>query len=229
MQGHDSVRVRADVELGGTDQTFNLHVGRRLMEIAGLPPQASLLSPLLEGTDGSEKMSKSLGNCIGLLDDPKDQFGMAMRTADALLPKYLSLATDVPDDEIARLLAGPPMEAKLRMAEALVARYHGEERGRHEREEFLRVFSRREAPSEIEEVRLGAPGDDGRFWVVDLLKAAGFAGSTQEARRLVEGGGVSLDEAVITDWRARLEVRGGEVLRVGRRRHARLVATTPRA
>jgi len=224
MQGHDSVRVRADVELGGTDQTFNLHVGRRLMELAGLAPQVSLLSPLLEGTDGSEKMSKSLGNCIGLHDDPKDKFGMAMRTSDALLPKYFALATDLTDEEISGLLAGPPMEAKLRMAEALVARYHGEDEGRRQREEFVRVFSRHEAPSEIPDVRLGAPGEDGLFWVVELLKAAGFAASTQEARRLLEGGGVSLDETVLSDWRARLAIRGGEVLRVGRRRHARLRA-----
>jgi tyrosyl-tRNA synthetase len=222
MQGWDSVMVRADVELGGTDQTFNLTVGRRLMEQMGLEPQVSLLSPLVEGTDGSAKMSKSLGNCIGLDDPPREMFGMAMRVPDAVLPKYLDLVTDLPDEEVAALKAGEPMAAKLRMAEALVARYHGAEAGRREREEFVRVFSRHEAPSEVPEVAVGPPGEDGRWWVVDLLKTCGFAASTGDARRLVEGGGVHLDDVALGDWRARIDLAGGEVLRVGRRRFARL-------
>jgi tyrosyl-tRNA synthetase len=223
MQGWDSVQVRADVELGGTDQTFNLTVGRKLMAQEGLEPQVCLISPLLEGTDGQAKMSKSLGNAIGLREPPKDMFGLAMRVSDDLTPKYLRLATDVPDAEIERLLAGPPMEAKLAMAEALVLRHHGPEVARAQRTEFERVFRSREAPSVIPDVAVGAPGEDGRHWVVDLLKVAGFAGSTGEARRLVEGGGVRLDEATVADWHARIAVAGGEVLRVGRRRYARLV------
>jgi tyrosyl-tRNA synthetase len=223
MQGWDSVMVRADVELGGTDQTFNLGVGRRLMEQMNLEPQVSLISPLLEGTDGSAKMSKSLGNCIGLADPPKEIFGMAMRIPDALLAKYLNLATDLPDDEIRSLLEGPPMQAKMRMAEALVARYHGAEAGSREREEFVRVFSKRDLPTDVPEVRRGAAGEDGLWWIVDLVKACGFAPSTGEARRLIEGGGVHLGETAVTDWHARVRLEGGEVLRVGRRRHARLV------
>jgi tyrosyl-tRNA synthetase len=215
--------VRADVELGGTDQTFNLGVGRRLMEQMGMEPQVSLISPLIEGTDGAAKMSKSLGNSIGLDDPPRQMFGMAMRIPDALLGKFLNLVTDLPDDRIAALLAGPPRDAKLALAEALVARYHGAEAGAREREEFVRVFSRHEAPSEIPDVRLPPPGEDGLWWVVDLLKAAGFAASTGEARRLIEGGGVHLGETVLADWRARLAPAAGDVLRVGRRRHARLV------
>jgi tyrosyl-tRNA synthetase len=222
MQGWDSVMVRADMELGGTDQTFNLTVGRRLMEQQGLEPQVSLIGPLIEGTDGSAKMSKSLGNAIGLDDPPKDVFGMAMRVPDELTGKYLNLVTDLPDDEIMDLVAGERMAAKLRMAEALVARYHGADVGRREREEFVRVFSRHEAPTEIPEVVVGPPGDDGLWWVVDVLKACGFAASTAEARRLVEGGAVHIDDEVVTDWRARLRVAGSEVLRVGRRRYARL-------
>jgi tyrosyl-tRNA synthetase len=222
MQGWDSVRVRADVELGGTDQTFNLAVGRRLMEQEGLEPQVALISPLLEGTDGREKMSKSLGNAIGLDDDPKDVFGMAMRVADPLMPKFMALATDIPDGEIERLLAGDPMEAKLAMAAALVARYAGPAEGERQREEFLRVFSRREVPSDVPEVALPPAGEDGAWWIVDVLKHCGFARSTGEARRLVEGGGVVLDEEPCRDWRARLALRGGELLRVGRRQHARL-------
>ena len=224
MQGWDSVEVEADIELGGTDQTFNLSVGRRLMEQEGMAPQVSLISGLLEGTDGHEKMSKSLGNAIGMADSPKDQFGMAMRVSDELLPKYLRLATSLPPDNAKALLAGPPMEAKLAMAEALVARYHGAEAGSHERNEFRRVFSERKAPSEIPEVALPAAGEDGQYWIVDLLKTCGFAKSTGEARRLITGGGVRLDEVVQSDWQGRLSLSGGEVLRVGRRKYARLMA-----
>jgi tyrosyl-tRNA synthetase len=222
MQGWDSVQVRADVELGGTDQTFNLNVGRRLMTQEGMEPQVSLISPLLEGTDGQAKMSKSLGNAIGVSDEPKSQFGMVMRIGDEQIEKYARLVTDLTDDEIAAFAAQNPRDAKLTVAAALVARYHGAEAGAREREEFLRVFSRKDAPTEIPEMDAGAPGDDGCWWIVGLLKACGFAKSTSEARRLVEGGGVHVDEARVDDWQARLALAGGEVLRVGRRRYARL-------
>ncbi len=224
MQGWDSVQVHADIELGGTDQLFNLGVGRRLMEQEGMEPQVSLIGPLLEGTDGAEKMSKSLGNSIGLTDDPKDLFGQAMRVSDELMPKYMRLATAMSDEEIEQLLAaGDPMAAKKRMGEALVARYHGEARGKAEHEEFVRIFSERKAPTEMPDVAAPAPGDDGTWWIVDLLKACAFAKSTGDARRLVEGGGVRLDEEVVGDWRGRVSLGGGEVLRVGRRKQARLV------
>ena len=222
MQGWDSVQVRADIELGGTDQTFNLSVGRRLMEQEGIEPQVAMISPLLEGTDGQEKMSKSLGNSIGLTEDPKDQFGLAMRVSDALMPKYMRLTTDLSDARIEQLLAGPPMEAKKAMAMALVGRYHGAEEGTRQCEEFVRVFSERKAPSDMPEVALPDPGEDGRWWIVDLLKHCGFAPSTGEARRAVEGGGVRVDDVTIDDWRARLDLHGGEVVRVGRRRQCRL-------
>jgi tyrosyl-tRNA synthetase len=222
MQGWDSVQVRADIELGGTDQTFNLTVGRRLMEQEGLEPQVSLINPLLEGTDGHEKMSKSLGNAIGLTDEPRDMFGMAMRISDDLMPKYMRLASALSPEEATTLLAGSPMDAKLAMAESITGRYHGAAAGTEAREEFVRVFSRREAPTEMDDVSAGPAGDDGLWWVVDLLKRCGFASSTGEARRLVDGGGVRLSDAVIADWRARLPLEGGEVLRVGRRKQARL-------
>jgi tyrosyl-tRNA synthetase len=223
MQGWDSVQVEADVELGGTDQTFNLSVGRRLMEQEGMAPQVSLISALLEGTDGQEKMSKSLGNAIGMADDPKDQFGMAMRVSDELMPKYFTLATDLSDERIAELLAGSPMDAKKALASAIVDRYHANGEGARQQAEFERVFSRRETPSELDEVTLPAPGDDGLYWIVDLLKVCGFAKSTADARRFVEQGSVKLDETPASEWRARLSIEGGEILRVGRRKQARLV------
>jgi tyrosyl-tRNA synthetase len=223
MQGWDSVMVDADVELGGTDQTFNLTVGRRLMEQVGKAPQATLISPLLEGTDGREKMSKSLGNAIGVDEAPKDMFGKAMRVSDALCPRFMRLATDLSEERIAALLAGHPMEAKLAMAEALVARYHGPAAGQAAREEFKRVFSSDETPDDLPDVLAGAPGEDGRWWIVDLLRRAGFAASTSEARRLVESKGVQVDGRVVADWQERLALAGGELLRAGRRRQARLV------
>jgi len=222
MQGWDSVEVKADVELGGTDQTFNLMVGRRLMEQVGLPPQACLIGPLLEGIDGREKMSKSLGNAIGLDDDPKDQFGKAMRISDEAMPTWMRIATDLAEPRIAELLAAPnPMDAKLALAEALVARYRGADEARKQREGFLAVFRHRETPEDLVEHDAGPRGEDG-WWIVDLLKTCGFAASTSEGRRLVEGGGVHVGDAHVTDWRARVELSGGEVLRVGRRRQARL-------
>jgi tyrosyl-tRNA synthetase len=223
MQGWDSVMVEADIELGGTDQTFNLAVGRRLMEQRGMAPQVALINTLVEGTDGHAKMSKSLGNAIGVADAPKEQFGMAMRISDELMPKYMNLLTDLSDDRVAALLAGPPMEAKKAMAAAIVARYAGAEEGQRQIEEFVRVFSRREAPTDLAEVPVPPAGDDGCWWVVDLIKACGFAKSTSQARQLVDGGGVKLGDQPISDWRARVAVEGGELFRASNRKQARLM------
>ena len=188
MQGWDSVMVDADVELGGTDQTFNLTVGRRLMEQMHKPPQATLISPLLEGTDGNEKMSKSLGNAIGLDEAPRDMFGKAMRVSDVLCPKYMRLATELSEERIATLLAGHPMEAKLAMAEALVARYHGAAVGQAARDEFKRVISQGEMPSTIQEAVV-APGS---HLIYDLMVAVGFAATKSRARDLLKQGGLTI-------------------------------------
>lgn len=231
MQGHDSVVVRADVELGGTDQLFNLNVGRRLMEQAGLPPQVCLVSPLVEGTDGQAKMSKSLGNSIGLSDPPGDVFGKAMRVSDALLPKYLRLLTDLSDAEVEALLAPTthPRDAKLRMAEALTRRYHGEAVAAAARAEFVRVISDGLAPSEMPEVSLRAPVappgrtlPPGHWPVVDLLLACGFAATRGEARRLLAQGGVAVNDVKVVGEHATHAVADGDVVRVGSRRFARL-------
>jgi tyrosyl-tRNA synthetase len=217
LQGYDSVAVRADVELGGTDQTFNLNVGRTIQKSAGQRPQVCVINPLLEGVDGSAKMSKSLGNAIGLDATPKDMFGLATRVPDALVGKYLSLATDVADAEIEALLRGDPWTAKKAMAEALVARHCGAEAARREREEFERVFRDRELPEEIPErvVAEAAPT------AVALVRDA-FGISGGEARRLVEQGAVTLDGERLTEPLAAVPLKGGEILRAGKRRFARL-------
>jgi tyrosyl-tRNA synthetase len=224
MQGWDSVVVKADVELGGTDQTFNLNVGRRLMEQMGLEPQACLIGPLVEGTDGQAKMSKSLGNSIGLTDPARDMFGKAMRISDALLPKYLNLLTDLPDEEIRALLApgNNPRDAKLRLAEALVARYHGAAEAGAQRDEFVRVVSEGRLPTTIPDV--GVP--PGRHPVWDLVRRAGFAKTNSEARRLqfatfLRDGEEPARRAPTDEW----EVRDGDVIQVGSHRFARLRPT----
>jgi tyrosyl-tRNA synthetase len=229
MQGWDSVMVRADVELGGTDQTFNLGVGRRLMEQEGLEPQVAVVSPLVEGTDGHAKMSKSLGNSIGLEDAPADVFGKAMRVSDALLPKFLRLLTDLPDAEIEALLRPEvnPRDAKLRMAESLVARYHGAAAGRAEREAWVRVISEGRPPEDIPEVAV--PAGPQTVWA--LVRACGFAKSNSEARRLLQQGAVTYVPASgeggsTPAETATLEPREGDVLKVGNRRYARLKVAT---
>jgi tyrosyl-tRNA synthetase len=224
MQGWDSVMVRADVELGGTDQTFNIGVGRRLMEQAGMEPQVSLVSPLVEGTDGQAKMSKSLGNSIGVTDPPDDMFGKGMRISDALLPKFLRLLTDLPDAEVEALLAPGvnPRDAKLKFAEALVARYHGAEAARAAKSRFVRVVSEKQAPEEMPEVTV--PAGAAPAW--SLVKACGFAKSNSDARRLVEQGAVTLlrdgAEPVVADPDRTWTPRTGDVVKVGGRKYARL-------
>ncbi|MCC7137078.1 MAG: tyrosine--tRNA ligase [Planctomycetes bacterium] len=232
MQGWDSVMVRADVELGGTDQTFNLNVGRRLMEQEGMEPQVCVVSPLVEGTDGTAKMSKSLGNAIGLADAPDAKFGAAMRISDALLPKYLRLLTDLTDEAVEALLApgAHPRDAKLAMAEAVVRRYDGPAAAPAARERWIHQISEGRAPDEMPEVALApsvpAPGRPalpaGHWSAVDLVVACKFAPSRSEARRLVEQGGVTLDDARLSDVHAPVAVRDGAVLKVGNRRYARL-------
>ena len=217
LQGYDSIAVRADIELGGTDQTFNLNMGRTLQKSAGQAPQVCVINPLLEGVDGSQKMSKSLGNAIGIDSAPKDMFGLATRVPDALVGKYLRLATDVSDAEVERLLGGEIWEAKKAMAAGIVARHYGEEAGHAAREEFERVFAEGELPETMPAVVL-VPGEHALLAI--LREAFGLSGG--EAKRLCKQGAVSLDGARLTDPQTPVRPKGGEVLRAGRRRFARL-------
>jgi tyrosyl-tRNA synthetase len=223
MQGYDSVAVRADVELGGEDQTFNLMMGRDLQRDAEQDPQVCVTHPLLEGTDGQRKMSKSLNNAIGITESPREMFGKAMSLPDELMEKFFRYATDVSDEEAAAFLAKHPREAKEELGKAIVRRYHDAAAGEAAAEEFRRMFGGDGGlPDEVPEVVVSA-GDlsDGRIWIVKLLVAAGFAKSNGEARRLVHGRGVSLDDATVAEP-VDVEVRDGQVLRAGKRRCARL-------
>ena len=226
MQGQDSVEVKADIELGGTDQTFNLLVGRALQREAGLQPQVCVTTPILPGLDGVEKMSKSLGNHIGVTDPPSGSdgmFGKLMSIPDPLMRDYFVLLTDLPLPEIDALLAGHPRDAKARLATDIVACYHGAKAAQQAADEFDKVFRQGELPDDMPTYTLRADDlEDGAIWIVRLVAASGMASSNGEARRLVQQGGVSIDGARIDDLEARLTIAGGEILRVGKRKFARL-------
>ena len=222
-QAYDSVALRADVELGGSDQLFNLLLGRPYQEHAGQPAQICLTVPLLEGLDGEKKMSKSLGNHIGLTEPPAEMFGKTMRIPDALLGRYARLAAAWPAPEVAALEAGlragtrSPMDEKKRIAEDLVALYHGRDAARAARERFERTVQRGEVPDDVPE--LPAAGDEK---IADLLVAARFAESKRAAARLLAEGGVRIDGVPVSDPGARWN-GGPAVLQVGSRRFVRVV------
>lgn len=218
MQGYDSVVVRADVELGGTDQTFNLAVGRDLQRGAGQPGQVALLLPLLEGLDGVQKMSKSLGNHVGITEPAEEMYGKLMSISDDLMRRYVALLSTEPSAVLTPLAAGDlhPMEAKKALAHEVVARYHGEERAAHA-EAFFRDRFQRRRDNEPLAVRLDAGVRE--VWICKLLKDIGFAASTSEARRLAAQGAVRVD-GVAVDPDFRFQADRHRLVSVGRRRLA---------
>jgi tyrosyl-tRNA synthetase len=223
-QAYDSVHLRADVEMGGTDQRFNILMGRDLQREYGQEPQVAIFTPLLVGLDGAQKMSKSLGNYVGISEPPDQIFGKVMSISDDLMRTYYELTTDVPMSEVEKLLAGHPMVAKKHLAHTLVAMYHGAAAADAAQQGFERQFSQREVPEEIPDLVVPESElkDGGTIWIGRLLTLGGMASSSREARRLVEGGGVFLDSERVTDPDAAIPVRSGAVLRVGRRRYARV-------
>jgi tyrosyl-tRNA synthetase len=216
MQAYDSVALDADVELGGTDQLYNLLMGRHVMEYYGRRPQCVLTTPLLVGTDGAMKMSKSLGNYIGVTDPPNEMFGKVMSIPDHLMPDYYSLLLDrpMPDAE--------PVEQKRELARSLVRMFHGED-AVAEAERTFDAVVRRQVPENVPEVELS---EDGEVWIVDLITRAGFASTNGEARRFIRGGAVRLDGEVVEDETLSLEPGDvmGKVLQVGKRRYARFIS-----
>jgi len=214
MQAYDSVAIDADVELGGTDQLYNLLMGRQVMEYYGKTPQSVVTTPLLVGTDGAIKMSKSVGNYIGVTDPPNEMFGKTMRIPDHLMADYYSLLLHrmLPDAE--------PVEQKRELARSLVSRFHGEDAVAGAERNFDTV-ARREVPEDAPIVEL--PNRE-EIWIVDLITLAGFANTNGEARRFIKGGAVRLGGEVIRDERLSLPTGDleGRVLQVGKRRYARL-------
>ena len=210
LQAYDSVQVRADVEIGGTDQKFNMLTGRDLQRHMGLPEQDVITVPLLVGTDGEKKMSKSVGNYIALAEKPNEMFGKIMTIPDQLIDSYRQLLTDAPAEVFAK--AGP-REAKLELAKIIVSMYHGQKAGEAAREEFIRVVSKGGAPSEIKSYKTKKR----ECRLVDLLVETKLAASKSEARRLVEQGGVKINDAKKNDPDELIEINEEILIQVGKR------------
>lgn len=231
MQGFDSVAVEADVEIGGTDQTFNLLVGRDIQRAQGLEPQVAFTLPLLLGTDGERKMSKSFDNHVGLTHPPEEQFGRVMSIPDGLIPLWFRLCTGLEPGELDSIERGltagdlHPAEEKRRLAREIVRRYHGDDAATEAEERFDRVFREHEIPEDVPEVAIPEDAvEDGKVYLPRLLVAIGLAASNSDARRLIGQGGVRLDGKPLTDPNTELipAELPGRVLQVGRRRFVRI-------
>ncbi len=215
LQGYDSVHLKADIELGGADQKFNLLMGRQLQEAFQMPPQVIIMTPLLEGTDGVHKMSKSLGNYIGINESPKEIFGKMMSINDDLMYRYFELLTDV---DLSEVKTFHPKEAKMKLAQALVARFHSERDAQKARDEFNKIFTQRDEPSEIMAYSFDLM--DSKKQLVDILLETKLVASRNEARRLINQKAISHEGVQIEDehWK----IRAG-ILKIGKRRFLKLI------
>lgn len=225
MQAYDSVALKADVEIGGRDQLFNLLAGRQLQEFLRQKPQNILTLPLLIGTDSEQKMSKSLGNYIGITEKPDQQYGKIMSIPDNLIIHYFENCTQIPLKEIWKIKKGlsskkvNPRDAKARLAREIVAMYHGQTAARKAEEEFNRVFKEKQIPTKIPTIRLAIKKLD----ILDLLVKIKLSSSKSEAKRLIEQGGVKIDGEVVKDWKKEIDIKGEIILQVGRRRFIKLL------
>lgn len=232
MQAYDSVVIKADVELGGTDQLFNLLAGRELMEKMGMEPQVCLTLPLLEGTDGVKKMSKSYGNYIGLTDKPNDMFGKVMSIPDELMVKYYRLASTLSVDQIDAIEAGlaadeiHPNRCKRDLARNLVTAYYDEAAAEEAEQAFDRLFKQHDIPDDVPEFAADlTPNEEGKVYVAKLIHDAGMAQSVGEARRLIDGGGVKINGEALAakEYNVDPSMLEGAVVQVGKRKFTRLV------
>lgn len=229
MQGYDSVALESDVELGGTDQKFNLLMGRTLQKEYKKSTQVAMMMPLLEGLDGVQKMSKSLGNYIGIDEDPNEIYGKTMSVQDELMYKYYELATDLSNEELAELKTGlsegtiHPRDAKMRLAKTFVRMYHGEKAADEAEQRFVTVFQQRSLPDEIVEVELKASElEDGQIRVIKLLVDLGLQASNGEAKRSIQGGAVRINEQKVEDPGASIAIASGDIIQVGKRKFAKV-------
>ncbi len=215
LQGYDSVAVKSDVEIGGTDQKFNLLVGRELQRDFGQEPQAVITMPLLVGTDGVKKMSKSYGNYVALNDAPGEIFGKLMSVTDELMYKYYELLTI---EDLKTVKAKHPKEAKMDLASLITSQYHGGQKAAEAREGFEKVFSKKDMPDEIEEHKASGK----KIWTSHLLFEAGLAPSKREAKRLIENGGIRIDGKQVAED-SEIEIKEPFILQVGKRKFKRVV------
>ena len=215
IQGYDSVALRSDIELGGRDQKFNLLVGRELQRDYGQNPQIIITLPILEGTDGVQKMSKSLDNYIAIEDTPKDVFGKVMSVPDNLILRYAELLTMLNLDNLNNYDA---RDAKLLLAEELVAMLYDRDKAQKQRDNFIKVFSNREIPSDIEEYQIKS-----EIWIVDLIVNSGCANSNSDARRLIKQGAITIDSKRVEDESFQLRERGEYILKAGKHRFRKII------
>jgi len=225
VQGWDSVALEADVELGGTDQKFNLLMGRELQKAEGQRPQTVLMMPLLEGLDGVQKMSKSLGNYIGITDSPTEMFGKIMSISDDLMWRYYELLSFKPIAEIEgykeAIAAGKnPRDVKIDLAKELIARFHNEDAAQAAHQEFINRFQKGAMPDEIEEKTVTAV--DGEIAIANLLKDAGLVASTSEAMRMIKQGAVKIDGEKVPDAKVKAALDSVAVYQVGKRKFAKV-------
>jgi len=221
MQGYDSVMVHSDVELGGTDQTFNNLVGRDLQRVNGQPPQIVITSPILVGLDGKEKMSKSKGNYVGVTDEPSNMFGKVMSISDEMMENYYTLLTDLPSERIAELTNPAkthPKEAKVLLGKTIVAQFHGQDAGEAAATQFDKIFAQGQLPEDMPEVALAPEA----ITVKNLLTTCHLVETGGEAKRMVQQGGVSVDGKKAADPNTEITPRDGMVVQVGKRRFAKL-------
>jgi tyrosyl-tRNA synthetase len=228
MQGYDSVALKADVELGGTDQKFNLLMGRTLQKEYGQKQQVAIMMPILEGLDGIHKMSKSLGNYIGIDEAPREMYGKTMSLPDELMLRYFELVTAVSLEELRAIETGlkngglHPRDVKMRLAREIVTQYHDSEQAKAAEEEFKRMFQQKDLPDEIPEFR---PSKDmlEEVWLPKLMAAAGSVSSTSEARRLIVQGGVKVDGTKIDDPNIIIRPSNGMIIQVGKRKFIKIM------
>lgn len=224
MQGYDPIPIKADVQVGGTDQLFNLMAGRKIMEAKGVKPQHIITVPILEGLDGKEKMSKSLGNYIAILDSPKEMFGKTMSIPDDMIIRYFELATEVPLQEIEgikeKLKNGEnPRNAKVKLAKAIVSLYHDNEAAEKAEQEFNQIFQKGGLPDDVSTKQL-----KGTKWnIVNLVAETKLSTSKSEARRLVQGGGVKIEGEKVESIESEIDISTEKLLQVGKRKFLKVI------
>jgi tyrosyl-tRNA synthetase len=230
MQGYDSVVLDTDVELGGTDQKFNLLMGRHLQKEYGQEQQVALMMPILEGLDGIQKMSKSLGNYIGITESPREMYGKTMSIADELMVRYFELVTPVTLEEIREIEKGikneslHPRDVKMRLAREIVTIYHGAEAAHQAEDEFINIFQKKDLPDEVSEYKLNTNElEDGKIWLPKLLTLAGLVSGTSEGKRLVQQGAVKIDEEKFSDPNEKIVPKHGMIIKAGKRKFAKIL------
>ena len=217
LQGYDSVELKADIEIGGTDQTFNLLVGRELQKDYGQESQVVMTFPLLVGLDGKEKMSKSLDNYIGLTDSPFEKFEKSMKIPDNVLRQYFELATDLPTNEIDKIMSGDIREAHLKFAKELLKMYDDVNEFESIKERYMNI-AKGEIPENIEEIKM----EEKELNICELLVKTGFANSKSEAKRMILGNGIKVDGKVVTDINKAIEIANGKVIQFGKNRFKKI-------